>query len=223
VSRIARIAALLFLAALLQGCLAYEYEHEFWLRVDGSGTVFVTGRPGLWAAFKGLGRPDALEATVTREAARALFERSGATACGAPAAIIQDLGSTFGSSGLRASKVSLSSWAKRPVFLPPPAGTLPARGPVVCRGDLVPSIDAGANQAGEPRISEAGRKFLADLLGSLTDAHIRALFEAGRVDQLGERMEWRDPATKQTYTGIDAWVAAFKHKRAEIAAARCGG
>lgn len=76
-SRIARIAALLFLAALLQGCLAYEYEHEFWLRVDGSGTVFVTGRPGLWAAFKGLGRPDALEATVTREAARALFERSG--------------------------------------------------------------------------------------------------------------------------------------------------
>jgi len=77
VSRIAPIAALLFLAALLQGCLVYEYEHEFWLRVDGSGTVFVTGRPGLWAAFKGLGRPDALEATVTRETARALFERSG--------------------------------------------------------------------------------------------------------------------------------------------------
>ena len=75
--RIARIAALLFLAALLQGCLVYEYEHEFWLRVDGSGTVYVTGRPGLWAAFKGLGRPDAIDATVTREAARALFERSG--------------------------------------------------------------------------------------------------------------------------------------------------
>jgi hypothetical protein len=77
VSRITRSTALLFLATLLQGCLVYEYEHEFWLRVDGSGTVFVTGRPGLWAAFKGVGRPDALEATVTREAARALFERSG--------------------------------------------------------------------------------------------------------------------------------------------------
>jgi hypothetical protein len=77
VSRIARIATLLSLAALLQGCLVYEYEHEFWLRVDGSGTVYVTGRPGLWSAFKGLGRPDALEATVTRDAARALFERSG--------------------------------------------------------------------------------------------------------------------------------------------------
>jgi hypothetical protein len=34
-------------------------------------------------------------------AVQALFERSGATACGAPAAVIQDLGSTFGSSGLR--------------------------------------------------------------------------------------------------------------------------
>lgn len=76
-SRLPRLASSLFLAALLQGCLVYEYEHEFWLRVDGSGTVHVTGRPGLWTAFKGLGRPDALEATVTREAARALFERSG--------------------------------------------------------------------------------------------------------------------------------------------------
>ena len=76
-SRLPPLASLLFLAALLQGCLVYEYEHEFWLRVDGSGTVHVTGRPELWTAFKGLGRPDALEASVTREAARALFERSG--------------------------------------------------------------------------------------------------------------------------------------------------
>ena len=45
--------------------------------MDGSGTVNVTGRPALWAAFKGLrtrGRP---QGTATREAARALFERSG--------------------------------------------------------------------------------------------------------------------------------------------------
>jgi hypothetical protein len=64
---------------------------------------------------------------------------------------------------------------------------------------------------------------LDGLLSSLSDAHIRALFEAGRVDELGERTEWRDPDTKQTYTGIDAWVAAFKYKRAEISAKRCGG
>jgi hypothetical protein len=153
----------------------------------------------------------------------ALFERSGATACRAPAAVIQDLGSTFGGSGVRASKIRLSSWAKRPVFLPPPPGTLPRAGATVCRGDLVASFDAGDQTGTEPRISEAGRKFLADLLASLSDAHIRALFEAGRVDQLGEPATWRDPQTKQTYTGIDAWVAAFKHKREQIITARCGG
>ena len=33
-------ALLLFMAT--RGCVAYEYEHEFWLHVDGSGTVNVT-------------------------------------------------------------------------------------------------------------------------------------------------------------------------------------
>src|SRR4029453_1192323 len=61
-----RLAACLFLAAGLHGCLAYEYEHEFWLKVDGSGTVYVTGRPELWVAFKGLGRADDPEGTATR-------------------------------------------------------------------------------------------------------------------------------------------------------------
>jgi hypothetical protein len=72
-----RLAAVLVLAASLGGCLTYEYEHEFWLRVDGSGAVNVTGRPALWTAFKGLGQPKDPDTTATREAVRALFERSG--------------------------------------------------------------------------------------------------------------------------------------------------
>jgi hypothetical protein len=72
-----RLAAVVLLAAGLRSCVAYEYEHEFWLRVDGSGTVNVTGRPALWTAFKGLGRPEDPDATATRESVRALFERSG--------------------------------------------------------------------------------------------------------------------------------------------------
>ena len=71
-----RLAAVLLMAAGLQGCLTYEYEHEFWLRVDGSGTVYVTGRPELWTAFKGLGDPGT-RSTVTPEAARALFAKAG--------------------------------------------------------------------------------------------------------------------------------------------------
>jgi hypothetical protein len=71
----ARLALALLLVAGLHSCIRYEYEHEVWLDVDGSGRVNVTGRPDLWAAFKGLaagGDEDAL-----RERARALFERSG--------------------------------------------------------------------------------------------------------------------------------------------------
>lgn len=64
------------LAASLRGCLTYEYEHEFWLDVDGSGTVYVTGRPSLWAAFKGLPASDD-RADESRRAARELFEKSG--------------------------------------------------------------------------------------------------------------------------------------------------
>jgi hypothetical protein len=72
-----RFVAALLLAVGVHGCVAYEYEHEFWLRVDGSGSVNVTGRPALWTAFKGLGRPEDPEGTATREAVRELFERSG--------------------------------------------------------------------------------------------------------------------------------------------------
>ena len=35
----ARLAASLLVVAGLRGCVTYEYEHEFWLRVDGSGTA----------------------------------------------------------------------------------------------------------------------------------------------------------------------------------------
>ena len=45
--------------------------------MDGSGTVNVTGRPALWTAFKGLGRPEDPDGTATKEAVRELFERSG--------------------------------------------------------------------------------------------------------------------------------------------------
>jgi hypothetical protein len=71
-----RLAAALLLATALRGCLTYEYEHEIWLQVNGSGTVNVTGRPGLWTAFKGLPL-DERDPDAMKRAARELFERSG--------------------------------------------------------------------------------------------------------------------------------------------------
>ena len=72
-----RLAAGLLLLIASAGCLTYEYEHEFWLNVDGSGAVNVTGRPELWNAFKGLGGAADPDETAAKEAARELFARSG--------------------------------------------------------------------------------------------------------------------------------------------------
>jgi hypothetical protein len=73
---IPRLAAAVLLVATLRGCVRYEYEHEIWLKVDGSGQIAVTGRPSLWTAFKGLPL-DENDPAAIKKAARELFERSG--------------------------------------------------------------------------------------------------------------------------------------------------
>jgi hypothetical protein len=74
---LSRLAALVLAAAALRACTSYEYEHELWLRVDGSGTVNVSGRPALWTAFKSLPLDEAGDPEAIKRAARELFERSG--------------------------------------------------------------------------------------------------------------------------------------------------
>lgn len=72
-----RLALVALLAAGIEGCVVYEFEHEFWINVDGSGTVNVTARPELWTAIKGLGSPRRPDETATPESVRELFELSG--------------------------------------------------------------------------------------------------------------------------------------------------
>ncbi|HET6897097.1 MAG TPA: hypothetical protein VFK70_02075 [Vicinamibacteria bacterium] len=71
-----RLAVVLLLALSLRGCVAYEFEHEFWIRVDGSGSVNVTARPELWGAMKGV-RVSPTDEDSARAAVRTLFESSG--------------------------------------------------------------------------------------------------------------------------------------------------
>lgn len=71
------LALTLLLVAGLRGCIVYEYEHEFWLNTDGSGTVYVTGRPELWETFKGVEGLGTASPDIQRAAARRLFESSG--------------------------------------------------------------------------------------------------------------------------------------------------
>jgi hypothetical protein len=69
---------------------------------------------------------------------------------------------------------------------------------------------AGEGSMGNPRIGEAGRLFLVDRLRRLTDAHLRAIFTAARVEKITD-----DSAP------IDAWVQAFKEKVKQIEARTC--
>jgi hypothetical protein len=73
---ISRLAAAVLLVTALRGCIHYEYEHEIWLQVDGSGVVHVTGRPALWTAFKSLPL-DVSDPEAMKAAARKLFAESG--------------------------------------------------------------------------------------------------------------------------------------------------
>jgi hypothetical protein len=66
-------------------------------------------------------------------------------------------------------------------------------------------------------ISEAGRRFLANLLMQLSDRQIQDLFEAARV-----QLRLRTPGQVDSgFATTTEWVEAFKAKRDEIVQRRC--
>ena len=66
--------SLLVISAMLSGCVAYEFEHEFWLKTDGSGSFVVTAPPWVWNAVKNVGDARNVETTVNEQTVGALFE-----------------------------------------------------------------------------------------------------------------------------------------------------
>lgn len=133
-------------------------------------------------------------------------QEQGATGCRQPVLMVQDLGLTFGRGGLlnrNKDSVNLKRWAEVPVW----------RDRGQCVAQLAKSF---TGSLGNPKISEAGRAFLAGLLQQLSDAQLRDLFEAGRVQRRPS-----DPRKPGPPADADAWVEAFKRKRAEIVDARC--
>jgi hypothetical protein len=132
--------------------------------------------------------------------------------CQAPFALVDDLGATFGGAGAftgSGAKMSLSNWAKTPVFDPSTdRGTGGA-----CRGVLKPSMSCSGGIP-NPVITEAGRQFLLNRLQQLSDAQIHDLFVAARVT------DFCDNAAE---CGVEVWAAVFKDKVRQIAAHPCGG
>jgi hypothetical protein len=128
--------------------------------------------------------------------------------CARPVAMVNDLGLTFG----RANEfnrnvvgsVNLAQWSRTPVWTTADSG---------CVGNITRSSTGTLDH---PRISEAGRRFLADLLLQLSDTQLVDLFAAARFDS---RPAASDGGSAAHY--VSEWVAAFKAKREAIVSRRC--
>jgi hypothetical protein len=128
--------------------------------------------------------------------------------CGSPFLMINDVGLTFGRANWTnandTGSVNLVAWRQTPVW----------KGPTGCIGNLPKSFTGTLEN---PLISEEGRRFLATLLGQLSDRQIRDLFEAARV-----HLRVRNPGDPSSgFATVEEWVGAFNQKRAEIVRRRC--
>jgi hypothetical protein len=139
-------------------------------------------------------------------------EDLGEAGCRTPVLMVSDLGLTFGRSGLlvadmNKNSVSLRDWSQRPIW----------KDGLTCTAQLSQSFSGTLNN---PKISDAGRAFLASLLVQLTDAQIRDLFETARVSQRSS-----DPSSVPSKDGplgsVDDWVRVFKLKRTQIVEQTC--
>jgi hypothetical protein len=134
--------------------------------------------------------------------------RATGDACDQPFMMVHDVGLTFGHANFlnRNTRASLNfeEWSSTPIW----------RDPAACVAHMSKSF---SGTLGNPKIHEAGRQFLADLLVQLTDQQLHDLFEVARVDRRS-----RDPSHPGLRPAtVDEWVTAFERKRDEIVNHRC--
>jgi hypothetical protein len=136
-------------------------------------------------------------------------DAGGQATCTAPFMYIDDLGSTFGRGNFwhqkTTARADYGEWSKVPMWEE-------ATG---CRAHLKPGMTEPTLK--DPVVSEAGRRFLADLLLQLSDAQIRDMFAAGTIDKRG----WPSPRDDRNNGTLEQWVEAFKHRRDEVVNRHC--
>lgn len=127
--------------------------------------------------------------------------------CAEPFMMAHDLGQTFGQANAwnrsSVSSVNLDEWGRAAIWKD--------------RGRCIAGMKKSfSGTLGNPKISEEGRKFLADLLVQLTDAQLHDLFTVARFPQ-----RWESPPGSSEAQTIDQWVNAFKRKRDEVVNNTC--
>jgi hypothetical protein len=124
---------------------------------------------------------------------QAPFDPEKGETCARPFLLLQDVGSTFGP-----SKVDRDAWEKAPIW----------QDRTACLTSMRELPYDGATY-GEARISEQGRRFVADRLTKLSDRQLSDLFASSRFDdQLG---------LLRRRSTIEEWVIAFKERVRQIA------
>jgi hypothetical protein len=113
--------------------------------------------------------------------------------CTASFALMQDVGSSFGP-----RQLNLESWGRTPVWADEASCQVTMR-----------AFPYHGVSFGEPRISEAGRRFLAGRLRQFSDRQVRDLFLAARFTDYDRS----SPAARQ----VDNWVRAFDERVRQIA------
>jgi membrane-associated phospholipid phosphatase len=155
-----------------------------------------------------------------------LDEIASAVPCVRPFMMINDVGLTFGRANIAntnlTGSVNLEEWSRTPVWK-----HTDWEDGSRCVGNLPKSLTGTLK---DPLIAEDGRKLLADLLMQLSDAQLRDLFKAARVDLRPASPAEGDGTQGPTSAGgraqpadqsIEAWVRAFHAKRREIVERRC--
>jgi hypothetical protein len=126
--------------------------------------------------------------------------------CDDPFLYVNDFGNTLGSDGTSVHPLDLKKWSTAPLW----------KDSERCIGSLHMNFRNGSGLS-DPEISEAGRKFLADLLSNLIahESKLREIFDTAHIqdyDDHGHRYS------------ADDWVRAFKTRAALIIDhASCGG
>lgn len=132
------------------------------------------------------------------------LSKNNKTKCDKPFILIHDIGTSFGVrlKGLKLDKVHLDTWRNTPIW----------SNPHNCEAQMSTNLAFNLQIRGEdnsmvrPKISEAGRKFLAALLGNFAADRnrVRDLFRAAHIDERGRG------------ESIEDWVDVFIDKVRQI-------